>query len=29
MLDYGQNVERHGFIDQVKPKDKIGWRWGW
>jgi DNA repair protein RadD len=29
VLDYGQNVERHGFIDQVKPKDKIGWRWGW
>jgi DNA repair protein RadD len=22
VLDYGQNVERHGFIDQVKPKDK-------
>jgi DNA repair protein RadD len=22
ILDYGQNVERHGFIDQVKPKDK-------
>jgi DNA repair protein RadD len=23
ILDYGQNVERHGFIDQVKPKDKM------
>jgi DNA repair protein RadD len=22
ILDYGQNVERHGFIDAVKPKDK-------
>ena len=22
VLDYGQNVERHGFIDAVKPKDK-------
>jgi len=22
ILDYGQNVERHGFIDKVKPKDK-------
>ena len=22
ILDYGQNVERHGFIDQVKPKDQ-------
>ena len=24
MLDYGSNVERHGFIDKVKPKDKMG-----
>lgn len=24
ILDYGSNVERHGFIDQVKPKDKMG-----
>ena len=23
ILDYGQNVERHGFIDEVKPKDKM------
>ena len=23
ILDYGSNVERHGFIDQVKPKDKM------
>jgi len=23
ILDYGQNVERHGFIDKVKPKDKM------
>jgi superfamily II DNA or RNA helicase len=23
ILDYGQNVERHGFIDAVKPKDKM------
>ena len=23
VLDYGSNVERHGFIDQVKPKDKM------
>jgi DNA repair protein RadD len=22
VLDYGQNVERHGFIDAVKPRDK-------
>ena len=22
VLDFGANVERHGFIDQVKPKDK-------
>jgi len=22
ILDYGQNVSRHGFIDKVKPKDK-------
>lgn len=24
LLDYGQNVERHGFIDAVKPKPKGG-----
>ena len=24
ILDYGQNVERHGFIDQVKPKKQGG-----
>ena len=24
VLDYGQNVERHGFIDAVKPKPKAG-----
>ena len=24
VLDYGSNVERHGFIDKVKPKDKMG-----
>ena len=24
VLDYGQNVERHGFIDAVKPKPKGG-----
>ena len=23
VLDYGSNVERHGFMDQVKPKDKM------
>lgn len=23
ILDYGSNVERHGFIDSVKPKDKM------
>lgn len=24
VLDYGQNVERHGFIDAVKPPNKAG-----
>jgi len=24
VLDYGSNVERHGLLDQVKPKDKMG-----
>ena len=23
ILDYGQNVQRHGLLDQVKPKDKM------
>ena len=23
VLDYGSNVERHGLLDQVKPKDKM------